>query len=406
MRNRSKLFVGAAAAVAAALFPAVLRAATLTSQADAEIREDAPETMRGDPAIGGGVNELAVRVTSGQNRAAIIRFDLTGLAAADLMNFADLRLTFQRNGVTGGTNAGGIKIYGVNGDAPVTSTWNETTVHYRDAGDAVPVSPSGGHPGSQPSPGSPAAGDPVAPVAVNNAPTWNSNPNDPTRAPGLKHENPAYSQAAENTNTTRYNNNVAVRAAYLADLQDDGVVQGSYAYESYVNQPGYMTQSGGSWPDLASFDRPGATVGADIDPANTTFLGFLNYDARATARVGGDVLSFTTDSDNSPVNMGPSVYEANRTALVDYLTDLLDAGHTDATFLVFQKNAVDADPLPVRSDNLVFASKEFQPAGGNVGDWAPQLVVAPEPTGLGLFGFAALAMARRGRSRRGQQRPA
>lgn len=368
--------------------------------ADAEIREDAPETARGATATN---TELSVRVTANQNRAFILRFDLTGFTSADLQGHADIRL-FSRNASLGGTNAGGIKIYGLNGNAPLATTWDETTVTYRDAGDGIPVSPVGGHPGSQPSPGAgPAAGAPVAPIAVSNAPSWNSNPNAATRTPGLKHENPAYSAAAETTNATRYSANQQNYTNYQNDLADNGAADHSYVvanpgfdwtttYQSYINQPAYMATSGTNYPDLASYDRPGATIGADLDPTLTTFLGYLNYDAKNPSRAAGTMFSFTTGDENSPVNMGPSVYGANNTALVNYLTALLDGGYTSATFLIFQKNAVDGDTLPVRSDNLIFASKEFQPTGGSLGAWAPQLILAPEPGAATLLAIGAVGL--------------
>ena len=367
-----------------------------TAQADAEIREDQPESARGTVAP----TELSIRVTSLQNRAVLVRFDLSGLTSADLQDGADLRL-FSRNASLGGTNAGGIKIYGVN-PSPLAASWDELTVHYRDAGQSEPVVPAGGHPRSQPAVGTPAANPPPQPIFVTTPITWGSDPSAPTRAPGLKHENPAYSAAAETTNQNRYNSNLAVKAAYDADLGDNGQIDnGPYNYQSYINQPAYMEPAvTGNYPDLDQFDRPGTTVGADATGA--TLLGYLNYDAKNPARPAGTLFSFTTGIENSPINMGSGQQQANMAALVDYLSDLLDGGATTATFLIFQKNTIDADPAPVRSDNLIFASKEFQPTGGNIGDWAPQLLIGPVPepgAATALIGLAGAALFRRRRQR-------
>lgn len=371
----------------------------LTPSADAEIREDEPERQRGSES--GGMGELSIRVTSGQNRAALIRFDLTGITAADIEGFADLRL-FSRSANLGGTaNPGGVKIFGLKGSTPLASTWDETTVHYRDAGMALPVV-TGGHPVSQPAPGNPIVGAPVAPITVSDlgvtAPGWGSDPNSPTRAPGLRHENPPYSAVVETTNANRYQNNLAIRAAYLADLDDNGTIDnGPYIYENYLNQPSYMTQSGPS--DLFTFDVPGSTVGTDVDMNHAILLGYLNYDAKADGRPAGTVFSFATGLEDSPINMGPDQYNANRASLVAYLTELLNAGYTDANFLIVQKNNVDNDPLPRRSDNLPFASKEFIPVGMVQGAWAPQLILAPEPGSIAVLGIAAASLLGR-RSRR------
>jgi hypothetical protein len=377
----------------------------LTASADAEIREDVPETPRGAGTLPtmAGVNgpngELSIRVTSGQNRVALVRFDLSGLTTADIGGNVDLRI-FSRGDGLGGTanNAGGVKIYAVNPTAPNATSWNEQTVIYRDAGLAVPVTPAGAHPTSQPNPGNPILGAPLPWVQVANPITWDSNPSDPNRAPGILHENPAFSAAAETTNANRFAANQTVYADYLADLADDGIVQGTYAYQGYVNQPSYMTAAVGTqYPDLFDNDVPGATVGADFDPSQTSFIGYINYDGRTVARPAGTVFSMTTGIEGSPLTMGADVQNANRTALVAYLTNLLDNGHTAANFYIVHKNTIDNDPLPRRADNLPFASKEFWPAGGNLGDWGPQLILnVPEPATGALFAFAvAVALRRR-----------
>ena len=141
------------------------------------------------------------------------------------------------------------------------------------------------------------------------------------------------------------------------------------------------------------------TYNADVDPALTTFLGFLDYDAKNPARPAGTEFSFSTTDDNSLVNHGYADAAANRAAMVAFLTNLLNAGETSVTFLIAQKNNLaitgDNDPLPVRSDNLIFASKEFQPTGLAVGAWAPKLVLAPEPASLSALALGGLLLSRR-----------
>src|SRR5688500_2628443 len=139
------------ATLSIAFLPSLSQAAlVLPAAADAEIREDAPETPRGvgAPATTGGQTELAVRSGGGQNRWSIVRFDLTGLTAADVGAAADLRLSVRGTGWLN-NQAGGVRVFGLNPTAPL-QLWNEQAVIYRDAGDAIPVSPTGGHPGSQP----------------------------------------------------------------------------------------------------------------------------------------------------------------------------------------------------------------------------------------------------------------
>lgn len=381
--------------------------------ADAEIREQNPEDARGGfTTVDGPQTELATRSTGGQHTGFLVRFDLTGVTPADIGGFADLRLTFRGNNTGGTANSGsaqpalngtGLRIYGVNPGAPLANTWNETLVKYRDAGGAYQPSSSPlatPNPLAQPSPGARTAA-PVAPVSLTD-PTWGSNPADPNRAPGIVHESAPYSANVESLNQTRYTANLAL---YNADIADDGLANssnGATAYQAYINQQGYTaTGFTGNYTDTVN--KPLTTYNADVSSTLTTFLGFLDMDGRTTPRAPGTQLSFSTEDDNSPLSHGFGDTQANRAAMVAYLTNLLNAGETSATFIVFQKNQIavtgDADPNPVRSDNLIFASKEFSPKlganAGVVGAWAPQLVLAPEPTSLSVLALGSLIANRR-----------
>jgi hypothetical protein len=368
----------------------------LTPAADAEIREDAPETPRGvgAPATTGGQTELAVRSGSGQNRWSIIRFDLTGMSAADVGAAADLRLAVR--GATWLNNqAGGVRIFGLNPSAPV-QLWNEQSVIYRDAGDALPVAPPFGHPGSQPSVAglTPGVNAPPAPITLasfgSSAPSWNANPNHADRAPGLTHETAPYSAAAENENAARYQRNLDRHAGTLTG-----------AYEGYINQPAYtQAVTTGTYPDLVSM--PLATFNdADSSPTTpngslTTFLGFLNFDSLpAASRPQGFEFSFTNNPDASMLAQNP----ANNTSLVAYLTNLLNSGGTSATFLVASK--LTGDALPVTGSNMQFASKDFWPVtvASGAGPYSPKLLLnVPEPGGMIFVSLAALAGVRRRRT--------
>lgn len=380
--------------------------------ADAEIREHNPEDARGGfTTVDGPQTELAARSTGGQHTGFLLRFDLTGITAADIGGFADLRLTYRGNNSGGTANSGtnqpaangmGLRIYGLNPGAPLANTWNETTVKYRDAGGQYQPSTSPlatPNPLAQPSPGVRTAA-PIAPVSLTD-PTWGANAADPDRAPGIVNENGPYSANVESINQSRYAANVAL---YNADIADDGIANssnGTAAYQAYVNQQGYAATSfTGNYTDTVG--KPLTTYNADVDPTLTTFLGFLDQDGRAP-RAPGTEMSFSTEDDGSTLSHGFADTQANRAAMVAYLTNLLNAGETMATFIVFQKNQLaitgDADPNPVRSDNQIFASKEFAPKlgpdAGIVGAWAPKLVLAPEPASLSTLALGSLLMGRR-----------
>ena len=373
----------AAAALSFGLLPSMSRAGViLTPAADAEIREDTPETLRGvgAPATSGGQTELAVRSGSGQNRWSIVRFDLTGLSAGDVGAAADLHLAVR--GATWLNNqAGGVRVFGLNAGAPL-QLWNEQTVFYRDAGDALPVAPAGGHPGSQPSVAGLTPGINAPPQPITTVSSWNSNPNHTDRAPGLVHENPPFSQAVQDENEARYQRNLQ---------RHQGTLTGTY--ESYINQPAYgQAVTNATYPDLTSM--PLATFNdADSSPTApigtlTTFLGFMNFDALPGAsRPQGYEFSFTLSPDSSMLAQNAQ----NNTALVTYLQNLLNSGGTSATFLIASKLTGDAGPFT--GSNMQFASKDFWPVtvGSGPGPYAPKLLLnVPEPTGLSALGIAAV----------------
>jgi MYXO-CTERM domain-containing protein len=386
-----------AATLSIACLPSLSQAAlVLPAAADAEIREDGPELTRGAGAAAttGGQTELAVRSGSGQNRWSIVRFDLTGLSAANVGTLTDLKLNVRGAGGWLNNQAGGVRIFGLNSTAP-QQLWNEQTVFYRDAGDAIPVSPAGGHPGSQPPVAglTPGINPPPQPITVagfgSSAPSWNSNPNHVDRAPGLVHENPPYSQEAETENAARYQRN----------LDRHGGILGG-AYESYINQPAYtQAVTNATYPVLASM--PLSTFNdADSSPTSpfgtlTTFLGFLNFDAQpAASRPQGYEFSFTMSPDASMSSHNSN----NNLALIAYLTTLLNNGGTSATFLISSK--LTGDPTPVTGSNMQFASKDFWPVtvGTGNGPFGPELILndVPEPTAaLALVSLAGVAAIRR-----------
>jgi hypothetical protein len=313
------------------------------------------------------------------------------MSAADVGSAADLRLAVRGTGWLN-NQAGGVRIFGLKAGAP-QQNWGEQTVIYRDAGDSIPVSPVGGHPGSQPSVAglTPGVTPPPAPVTLasygSSAPSWNSNPSSAIRAPGINHENPPYSAAAETENANRYQRNLDRHAGTLTG-----------AYEPYINQPGYTQLTNGTYPDMPSI--PLSTFN-DLDSSptspngtNTKFLGFLDFAAQtAASRPQGFEFSFSHSAD--PAMAGLNV--ANHASLIAYLTDMINAGATSATFLITSKLAGDAGP--VTGSNKQFASKDFWPTtvGTGPGPYAPELIV-PEPAGLaGLGLLAAAAMRRRNR---------
>jgi hypothetical protein len=389
-------------------------AISLLDQSDLEVRESTPELNRNTGTTATGpMTELAVRASGANNQVCVMRFDLAGAgitSASQLLGFADLQIRSRADGGFLNNVAGGVKIYGLRYDHPLNLTWNETTMYYRDAGTSVPNTAP--HPQNQPLPGTPAAGAPVVPLYA--SATWGANTSDPNRTPGLLHQNAPYSANVDNINSTRYTANGTVYTNYLADLADDGIVQGTYTYQTYVNQPTYtQTAATGNWTDLVLSDLPLNTLN-DTNPADTTLLGYLNFDSKAaSARPAGTLFSFGTNAENSPINMGSSVYNANLLNLVAYLTNALNNGATQVTFLALGK--ITGDPGAITGSNMLFSSKDYDPAavtgqtGGNAwqnradpggtGVWGPTLVVAPEPSGLALLALGAAGLLRRARRR-------
>src|SRR5262245_42209567 len=90
----------AVAGVALWAQPGTSRAAVImTAEADAEVRESAPETPRNTgTAASGQITELAIRSGGANNQVAILRFDLAAAGVTnpgDIGGFADLYL-YQR----------------------------------------------------------------------------------------------------------------------------------------------------------------------------------------------------------------------------------------------------------------------------------------------------------------------
>jgi hypothetical protein len=300
---------------------------------------------------------------------------------------ADLRLSV-RQATWLNNAAGGVRVFGLNAAAP-RQNWNEQTVFYRDAGDAIPVSPPGGHPGTKPTTDGWLPGVSAPPAPITTVSSWNSDPNHADRAPGIAHENPPFSQVVQTENQNRYQRNLDRHAGTLPG-----------PYEAYTNQPAYgQAVTNGTYPDLVSM--PLSTFN-DLDSSpttslgtNTRFLGFLDFSAQPGAsRPQGFDFSFTQNTDSAMAGLNAS----NNTALVAYLSDLINAGATNATFLVAAKLA--GDPGSITGSNLQFASKDFWPTtvGTGPGPYAPELALnVPEPAGLIAFGVAAFLARRRRR---------
>jgi hypothetical protein len=360
----------------------------LNAAGDAGVREETPETAFGAGSLSttGTVTELAVRSGSGQNRVSLVKFDLTGLTLADIGGAADLKLHARNAWITG---AGGVRVFGLQPGA-AQANWSEQTVMYRDAGEAQPV-PVNAHPGSQPSVSglTPGVNAPPAPFIVTTPNTWGADPSAATRAPGLAHETPPYSAFVDSENQARYSRNQQRHAGTLTG-----------AYEAYINQPGYaLTAATGNYTDVTSLpvttfndldSSPAAPVGS-----LTRFIGFLDFAAQSAAsRPQGFEFSFTQSADPA---MG-ALNGTNNASLVQYLTDMINAGATSATFLIASKLTGDAGP--VTGSQMLFASKDFEVTAGAGAVNGPQLALnVPEPTAFALFGAATLVTASRRRRR-------
>ena len=408
------------------------RAATILAEADAEIRETQPERTRGfgDPAASGQQAELQISTTTGtpNRNLALIRFQLPPeiTTPADIEGFVDVRIYNRANFNIGGSGSS-VRLYGIDPTNPLAGSWDEQTVMYRDTGSHQLNSPEIGTGQNnltpsviaQPSPGTVTVADPVAPVA--GAAGYGADPNHPRRSPGIRYEDAPFSGQVQNENAARLTYNQNQRTAYLADLDDDGIVQGTYGYLPYINQPGYnvnttttvavtnaLTTGDGDpgtpdgytdiYSDVPVTNRPffsGAT-GTWLDDldASATYLALATLPGGS--RVAGEFLSFTAEDGYD--NTDGAQRAANLQALVDWISAGLTAGHSEFTFILGPGVGVGGDL--VNTVNMQFASKDLIPAGGAAGDYGPRMIVAPEPGSMMLAGVAALGLLRRGRRAR------
>jgi hypothetical protein len=262
--------------------------------------------------------------------------------------------------------------------------------------------------------GTPETQDPPAPFP--GSASYGANSSHAQRAPGIRYEDPPFSQQVETENQQRYAYNQAQRNGFLTD--------GPYEnYLPYINQPAYNIRTTASavpvadaistgdgdpfttgdgytnvWNDIPESNRPwdsGPTNSwlDDLEPAVWNLIGYSRFIGTSAA---GNYVSFgdTDGFDNTPLT--DELYiEQN---LIDFIGTWRDLGYTEFTFLVgrgtntlnFNGDNVPDDVL--NGGAVHFASKDLIPAGGAAGDYAPRLILAiPEPGSatlaiLGLIG--------------------
>jgi hypothetical protein len=387
--------------------------------ADAEIRETQPEYTRGfgPPAVSGGGQTGELQISSGvigtgNRNLALIRFQLPPeiQTPADLQGFADLQFYFRSQFASGATS---FRVYGLNPANALNTAWDEQNVMYRDAGihqNPNPLIGSGqtlATPSvlAQPSPGQVSVADPVPPIVPTAG--YGADPNHPRRAPGIRYEDAPFSQQVVNENNARFASNQAQRAAFLAG-------QAFTPYLPYIAQPGYgmsltaslavpdaLSQVGGYtniWNDVPESNRPffsGPTDSYVDDLEDVTYLGFTTLPSGT--RLIGDVFAFTTDRDGTVENTDPAQLAINLANLVNFLTNGLNNGYRDFTFILGPGIGQDGDIL--NPSNQQIASKDLIAPIGGLGAFAPRLLVAPEPgTAMAVALFGGLAGLRRRRS--------
>ena len=427
------LTAAAGAALAGTLPTGAQAAVIVPAMADAEIRESQPEFTRGAPGSG-QVGELQLSQINSNRNLAIMRFSLpAGFTSTDLGDYVSLHAFFRQGTNFGTADGASVRLYALNPTHPLNTSWNEEEVMYRDAGSHQLVNPEiGSGQGfvtpsviAQPSPGSVTVADPVAPVPA--AAGYGANATHARRAPGIRYEDAPFGQQIANENAARLTYNQSQRTAYLADLDDDGIVQGTYGYLPYINQPGYgvratATQAVGNaisvgdgdptttgdgyadiYSDIPETNRPwdsGPTDSYVDDLDGYTLMGYARMTGTSAA---GNAISF---GDTGSFDNTPEAHELmTRANLVNFLADGLDNGHNTFTFLLGRGLGTldfDGDTLiddPVHGGAVHLASKDYIPVDGVVGDYAAVLLI-PEPGSLSLAAVAAVGLLRRGSRRR------
>jgi hypothetical protein len=432
MQKRAFLRVGLLAVGAATAATATTsRAAVYSANADAEIRENQPEFTRGfgAPAVSGQQTELQLSQIESNRNLSLIRISLPlGTTAGDLGGYASLRTMWRSNATSNfGTGGGSVRLYALDPSHAQNTTWDEQNVFYRDAGShqQVNVNPGTGQSLTTPSvlaqPSiaglTPEFNDPPAPIA--GFAGYGANPTHAQRAPGIVFDNAPYSQQVQNENQARYQYNLDQRA----------LGAGGEAYLPYINQPAYgIRQAASARPvtnaistgdgdpftttdgyanvdsDIPESNRPwdsGPTNSYvdDLDPVAYQLLGYAKLTGTWTGQL------FIDFGDSNGTDTTPSAHELSiRANLISYLTNGLNAGYTDFTFLLGRGlGTLDFDGDTVMDDVVSgtavhLAAKEFAPLTG--GNFAAQLIIAPEPGSatLAILGLVtALGVRRRTR---------
>jgi len=317
-----------------------------------------------------------------------------------------------------------VRVYGLKPTSPLNATWDETNVMYRDAGIHQNPNPviGSGQANTTPS----VIAQPAFPAApILGSPTYGADPNHARRAPGLRYENAPYSSQVDAENQARFTWNQNHPSQILP----------------YVNQPAYnvgrVGESGGTlavtnaisvgdgdpttttdgfadiYNDVPNSNRPfysGPTQTwlDDVIASDTTYIGYSQVTFPANTNYGGQYIGVGA---NAPTFAGTSLnndtpqadVDAARAALVSFLGTYINLGQRDFTFLVGPGigPVAGGGPERINGANLQIASKEFTPANGNIGDYQPLLILAPEPgsaTLMMVVGAGALLRNRRRRA--------
>jgi len=418
--------LGAAIAAGLAWVSAANAQLVISPTADAEIRETVPENTRGFGPTGvasGAGQQGELQISSGvtgigNRNLGLIRFQVPNTinTQADLLGYADLQFFFRSQFNSAATS---FRIYGLNPAHPLNTAWDEQNVMYRDAGSHQNPNPVIGTGQSlatpsvisQVSPGNVTTADPAAPIAA--VAGYGADPNHPRRSPGILYEDAPFSAQVAAENAARFTFNQTERAAYLADIADDGTLTRAYSYKNYLNQPAYgvnttttlivndgLTVPAGTdiYNDVPESNRPffsGATntYVDDLDMSVLTYLGFTTLPAGT--RLPGDSFAFTTDRDGTVENTNPTQLAINLNNLLNFLGNGLAGGFHDFTFILGPGIGADGDIL--NTTNQQIASKDIIGNPGGTGAWAPRLLLAPEPGTLSILAMCAAGLGRRRR---------